>query len=458
MRSLNMTPQDDNKVNYLFRITLDSTVIRLAINDVTLTNHWDGKVLNVSQKQNEVDGNTLITSGGISVLGQSVLIINSVTDNSNFNSWFNDFYPNNSVYLIGRKVEIGIVWEGATSDSQITWIEEMIILDYSYGGWTSTLVLTSNSEFTNNFLPKFKVQKIYNDGVSYYTKEDAQDKVLPLVYGEFIDVNGISALNWETRLAPSILTDARYLQYKFAYHKCHSITSSVDCRLYQLLEGISNYMLLTSYNPTSSTDGIKVNSWKGAYHELSSLSRTDPDGQILGTLYLLKFSASGRSTIYDLSNIQDNDSSNYVVLSPGDRVGVIFEGNVSSSDLGVLSASNNNTRVSASFFPPSANCDIEMKYYNDNKGYSTGVTYTITTSGNPGIYNFGADLSGTDKSAPPFTIEELMQYEYTIENVGSVDLHLRGISIIIEHIFVKRKDPFIANESSLRNSASGGRG
>lgn len=458
MKTLAMTPQDDNQINWLFEIQLDSTTVRLALRDITLTNHWDGDVININQRNASVEGNELITTGGISVLGQTQLIINSITNHSSFNSWFNDFYPNNSVYLIGRKVRIGIVWMNATSDSQITWLDEMNIINYSYSGWQTNLTLSNNSEFTNNYLPKFKVQKIYDDGVSYYTKEDAQDKILPLVYGEFIDTNGISSLVWETKLAPSVLTDGRYLQYKFAYHKCHSITSSVDCRLYQLLEGISNFMTLISYNPTATTDGIKVNDWSGAYHELSSLSRTAPDGQILGTLYLLKFSASGKSTIYDLSNIQDDDSTNYVVLSPGDRVGVIFEGNVSSSDIGVLSAVNNNTRLTCGFYPPSSNCDIDIKYYNDNTGYSTGVTYTITTSGNPGIYNFGADLSGTGKSAPPFTIEELMQFEYTIENVGSVDLHLRYINIIVEHIFSKRKDPFIANESSLRNSASGGRG
>ena len=455
MKTLSMTAQNDNQVNWVFQIELDSTTVRLAINDITLTNHWDGEVLNFIQKENSVEDNELIYGGGLSILGQTLLEINSITDHSSFNSWFNDFYPNNSVYLIGRVVRVGVVWDTATTDSQITWLEEFIITDYSYGGWSTTLVLNSNSEFTNNYLPKFQIQNIYNDGVSYFPADNLQGKVLPLLYGDFSKTEGVSSIVWETRLAPTVLTSPRYLEYKIAYHKIHSITSASDCRLYQLLESISDFMLLSSYNPTTTTDGIKVNSWSGAYHQLSSLSRTAPDGQILGTLVLKKFSSSGQSTIIDIDELQDNDSGTTLTFAPGDKIGIIFEGSLSTQEIGVLSAVNNNTRLTMLIDTPAGTCNVTMKYYTEDGGYSTGTTVAFSGALTFGVYYFGADFSGTSRTDLPFTIEEINGFEYVIENTGALTLEVRAINLISEHIFAKRKDRYVTNESSLRNNGRG---
>jgi len=161
-----MTAGYDKDIIWVFKITLDSSTAYLATESISLTNSYDGEVLSIQQLDKSFEDGTISHTGGMSIIGALSLKISNEVSNSIFSSFFDSFYPNNSVYLTHRKVQVGVVWSGATADSQITWLDELRIVDYSYGGNIIDLQCYANSDFVNINIPHYKVQDNYDDGIS----------------------------------------------------------------------------------------------------------------------------------------------------------------------------------------------------------------------------------------------------------------------------------------------------
>jgi len=185
---LNQTPQNDNQAILLFRFLLDNGEAYLSTKSITLdTIYFDGEVLLKGSEVAIDEYFDCLDGGGISSHNAMDLYIINKSPNSAFNSFFNEFYPNNMNFLINRRVDIGIVWDNATSLSQITWLTSFVIIDYSYEQQL-ILSLSYTSILDSASIPRYRIQNTINNGISYFPEYESKeflDTVIPILYGDF---------------------------------------------------------------------------------------------------------------------------------------------------------------------------------------------------------------------------------------------------------------------------------
>ena len=430
MRSLSMTAGNDNTIVWVFQILLDSTTIYLSTQDISLTNSYDGKVLMFNQYDETVSDGEISYSGGISVLGSMNMIISSETDNTNFDSWFNEYYPNNSTYLMNRKVKLGIVWNTATSDSQITWLSELKIIDYKYADRRTELTLDANNEFVNVNIPYYTIQDNYDDGISYidFASSDEKNTVIPVLYGDF-SVTGIGINYTVSRLAKCVLFNKSLLHYKYAYHPCYS--DDANNRLYKSVNGSKSFMIMEA------DTSVKTNNQTGSSIQLNPVTRTYGE-KILGSLSLSNFVSGSESDIIDFTELNDYDSSNYITVPAGDQVSFKIDGNISTSDTGMLSPLQNSYiqfQIYAKVASGSGQGDL---YYWSERGYSGNNAIAVTTTLTGFSMSIGTSTSVKPNANLPWTLEELCSVEYVLKNDGATDIQIQRALLVINGIVIQQ--------------------
>lgn len=237
MRTINMTPENDNNIVWLIKITRGLDSWKFATQDITLsTNLWDGKALAINDNRfsmNEIGKRINIPSGG--TLGEiSTITFSFIRYGSNtfINDFFNEFYPATSgKILVAMDVEVGMVWDSSTSEDDITWLYKYNIEEYEYNDNQISLICSEFSDFEYFNLPYYKVQSEYDNGVSYYpdASEDAIGKNLPIVYGRPWDP-GVTP--FEFQYTPTVRVSKE--KYIIATHSCYNPYGySVDNRLFE---------------------------------------------------------------------------------------------------------------------------------------------------------------------------------------------------------------------------------
>src|SRR5690606_11726852 len=261
-----MTPGNDNAIVWLIRLTdKDGNILRAGTQDITLdANDYDGKVMGINQKRfslNELGKRiNIVDDGTTGEVSTVIFTLARYTSNTFTNDFFNEYYPATSgKTLVGASVELGIVWNTATAESEITWLYQYNVDDYSFGTSEIQLINSEFSEFEFTPLPYYKIQKETNDGVSYFLQapEENYGLALPIVYGDFstyIDDH----LLFKPVLFPLICVDKHSQKFIAATHKLHTSTLSTGggtaSLMYQYLYGLKTYMTLICDNGSATNE------------------------------------------------------------------------------------------------------------------------------------------------------------------------------------------------------------
>ena len=108
------------------------------------------------------------------------------TDNTFINTFFNEFYPATAgLVLVAMDVEVGLIWDTGTTESQITWLHKYNIEEYQYNDSQINLVCSEFSDFEFFDLPYYEVQDEFDNGMSYFidAPNNSLGKSIPIVYG-----------------------------------------------------------------------------------------------------------------------------------------------------------------------------------------------------------------------------------------------------------------------------------
>jgi len=236
MRTLGMTATNDNNIVWLVKITRAGTSWRFATENITLSsNVWDGEALGINDNRfslNEVGKRINIPGGGtMGEISTVTFTFSRYTDNTFINTFFNEFYPATAgLVLVAMDVEVGLIWDTGTTESQITWLHKYNIEEYQYNDSQINLVCSEFSDFEFFNLPYYRVQDEYDNGVSYYpdAPKDAISKNIPIVYGK--PFQGVTTPYTENFTPTIRVGDKKFL---IASHECYNSFSPGDDRAFE---------------------------------------------------------------------------------------------------------------------------------------------------------------------------------------------------------------------------------
>ena len=168
MLTLNDTALEDNQIIWIVKITISSSAVfyfSTADDKITLSGtDFDGKVIFKDENGNHISeiGKEMELTGGVGNRGNCSLSLSNYNEYTGTSDFFNSFYPATSGnYLSGRKVEIGLLWEGATTTGEITYFGEYYIDGYAYND--SIINLTILSSVKPRIKNLFFVSEKYRD-------------------------------------------------------------------------------------------------------------------------------------------------------------------------------------------------------------------------------------------------------------------------------------------------------
>ena len=440
-----MTVGEDNELVWIVKITGDNEVYKLASEDITLSgNNYDGKVLFLPNRGeapiSEMDKQIDLSNGGtIGSIGNFSFAISRNNSNSYLQNFFNEFYPATSGQrIVSAQVDIGCVWQGATAESDITWLEQGYVRSYEYSPRVMYLGCEEISELRDIELPYYNIQKDFDNGVSYFPEapEENLGKPIPIIYGDYSGgLTSSEIYGWS--LMPGMVVDSTKMKFIFASHECYNIAVSSPY-VYQYLSGLKAYLgLVKSSGVTALSDE------RGSTIELQTTI-----GQIYGEIKIPMSDIGSFDASTDLHKILNYDETDYGVIGTHEYCVLkpphgTLDGSLSSdADLDVAiyfkaSSSDGTTRnVTVDFKNPST------APKNGSQDTGVGTNYpAITNMAAEYYYAFGTITTGQDNDAGgnghlPWRVSDVLNLEYFIYNEATGDvriysayLHLKNIRI-----------------------------
>lgn len=417
MMTLNMTAGNDNDVIWVFRINLDSSIIYLATTAITLdANDYLGTVIKKNTPQGSVKSVNIMQGGGVSSRESLTIAFDKF---SSINQA--DFYPYTSMpYLSSRLVEVGFVWDTATTEAEITWFNTFYVDSYQYAFNEITLSLIEFSEIESVALPFYKVQKDYDDGISYATDLDEYGETIPLLYGDFTETSfEISTV----RLAPTVLMGKESSAFKVCSHPCYQVCygnykHDATDRTY-LFHPTGGYILVMY-----SANTAYYNNDRG---HLVILLNT---GDLVYGYMKAQFTGNGSKSTVTVANTIDRSASTYTQIAGGGSAIISLRlGQLSSSDVGVLGTAADDIRQVWKVAADDAGSRAFTTYFFNQNGLqalvggseqtSTGHASSITGTSltEVALGGFGDETTATSQyPSLPHRIDELTSYEYIIRN------------------------------------------
>jgi hypothetical protein len=404
---LTITPLTDNKAVLVVRIDLDAAgylYFSDALDKITLSGiDFDGKVIYRNSISDIQEGCDITQGGGIGSVGNfsfSIARYNSYTGVSNFHE---DVYPAAEKPLLTAKtVDVGICWLGATSLSDITWLNRYYIEDHSWDVDKIDLSCVAYDELTPCTLPPYKIQDELDNGISYY--EDATDEtkenVIPIIYGDFTNIN--TGINFDSiyDLAPIVKT-GKNLNFKVACHLCHTI--DIGKYIYEYFDGSTARL--------GCSGSSNINTW-GQGHSIRIRQTTEGTADPIYALAIIQpidFSSDtpfpGIKYPDTIPNAYDGDATTYMRLQPGEKVAFTFKGDLSDTDLGYTSSTvgiNADAFLQAFWKPIDNNVSDQIKihYYHPQKADFSNLYETQNYSSGTAIQH-NALAFGQGTSAYP---------------------------------------------------------
>lgn len=434
MITYNMTAGVDNELIWLVRVNLDDVTFRFSdvVGGISLDgNTWDAAVMDWEQwRQTQLDKAIDLTGGGsLGSIGNFEFAIQRYNAFSGLSNYFEDVYPATGArYLTSRTIEIGYVWSGATSESDITWEAKYYIRKFPYTDNKMTLICFEINDLANRDLPYYKVQKDYDNGISYFTNaiKESYDEPIPILYGDFAPTQQGAYLQnyWISGeflyYAPALIVDKAKMQILVASHKCHTVGNiyggSNDYYLFRYFPNQDTYMRI---HPGTAGTTSGVNSEAGHSFTMQSSGAS----KLLGELVLQLISLGSESDITEIENATDDDNTTYNEIDAGEKISIMPAGSI--SDVGTLSSAEGS--IQTWFFissndANSRNWEIGFYYEKDeiwaqSTTNNTGSTTGTTISGR--WHSYGdtnvRTVEGNSVSIP-YGASELVSREYYLKN------------------------------------------
>lgn len=438
MLTLNMTSGNNNETIWVLKINTP-TPIYLSTRDITLDAiNYDGQVLNFDNYLTDItQTSTILNGGGTGAVSSFGFSISRYVGNTSLDGFFNEFYPaTGGIQLSSIIVQLGIVWEGATTESEITWLMATRIIDYNISQRMLTLGVFEEDELQKFYVPYYEIQNVNDDNISYFP--DADNAVLgvpiPIIYGGF-NTEGLYTGNYY--LSPAILVDKKYQTFIIASHEC-SVTSSSAGKgnlIYKYISSVESYLILSCTGSANTNSYIR-----------HSISLQDGVGyKTLGRIYIRLTSIDPIHTFdNNIPNVIDNSISTYDEL-PGinANIGLQTLGSINTSDIGILSQVDADISVNfrlSSDGVGSRDLTLDMLNESNSVGVSTGTTQTVTgTSSVVKSRNFGTLTTIKNDANLPYKIEEVCSYTYIVNNSdATLSNHIRVYNayVFVTNIYV----------------------
>ncbi|KKK69745.1 hypothetical protein LCGC14_2930970, partial [marine sediment metagenome] len=119
--------------NVKFRKKEETTY--LATETLSLDKTWDGEVLNIDDRNSDIDAFIDVESSG-SIGGVSAyhFTISRYSSNTKFDGFHEEFTPAfDGGNLSSMECQVGLVWNTASTDTEITWLMMGRVIDYQHG-------------------------------------------------------------------------------------------------------------------------------------------------------------------------------------------------------------------------------------------------------------------------------------------------------------------------------------
>ena len=414
MLTLNMTPGNDADTIWIIIIEGDSATYRLASDNITLSgNYYDGAVLKVNQRGDEITNvkkeNDFSRGGGIGILGSFSFSIARFNNNADFKDFFNSWYPaTGKPYLTSRRVSLGVVWQGATLESQITWLEKGYINSYQYDARTLYFDCYDQEDIEIKSLPFYKIQKDYNNGISYFPSAPKENYGLPIpiVYGSF------TKIDWATNdfsLSPCLQTNKGKSSYIIASHKCFSTSKGFKVAneniICKYINTLKSYELIYKNTGTAETNTIS--------HTITLQNVLD---KIYGEIKILFTEVSSYNTVSDAENAVDFNNGGlaptYANLSINDKLALRLGVTLDEASLGKLNQAANDVSIKFNGTQPAGSI----------LGFDWVINYNDDTTDPP---SSGSGVTGS---------EAAIWSGELVWNIGALNLELTHLGALDYHL------------------------
>ena len=434
MKTLAMTAGNDNAAIWVVKIFDGTNTYRFASKAITLSsNLYDGNALSRVNNQNSLDmfGRQidLINDG---VLGENIQVTFSIKNNASnslIDGFQDEFYPATSgKIIIMQEVSIGVVWEGATTEAEITWLENLGCVDFSNDHSNIYLACTDISDKELFPLPYYKVQNEYDNKISYFPNagENNIGALIPIVYGDFTIQNRAQRI---FNLSPCVLVDPTSDKFIIASHEFEttslSLVEASQYALFSYLDGFKTFIRLSRASGTTAVNTI-----------VHTISMQSTGGIVYGDI-IIPFSSSGAYNIKTVENIIDQDDTTYLQLDDTEETDlklVDFDGG--NLDLYQLRNFDAYCPIEITFRLSSDNANDRyylINYWNTRVGADPGTaggntgSFLLNTGATITEYNYDMKSDNTAKNGGlPWTLKELAEIEFTLQNVsGTAGQYLR---------------------------------
>jgi len=456
MITINDTALNDNQLIFVLRITLDSSTLRYATTGITLSSNTysDSVLLRIDfSTLKSISKNINIYNGG----GVGSLSFMEFSLSNYSGKYIENFYPSTSQdYLTARKVEVGFLWVGATTEAEITWLNSYYVNGVSVETNKITCFCIELSDIETIDLPYYKVQKDFDNGVSYFTTAPKENygKTIPILYGDFT-TSLTEQVKFNFKYCPGLLINVTKFGGIFCSHKVHTTSSGVvptfDYALYRYISSVDSYQIM--YKADNS---IINNEARHVVYLTTSVVRP-ASTNALGFIPIRLGVHTKNSDILDLSNVTDQDYNTYLELNGGEQIALSTEGYASIEELGYIAVGADN--VSIAFVMSSTTTDARdyrITYRNEALASPAGAYTDDSTlaSATAGTYLFSLNDKTTAKkdATLPWTIDEVCSLEYILLNQEVTDIiRVYAANIQIKSYITARSLTAIRNNDGLRN-------
>lgn len=323
MITLNQTALNDNQVIWVIKVTLDSSYLYFSdtTDKVTLSGtDFDGKVILKDSLSDITESIDILNGGGIEQVSSfsfGIARYNNYTGASNF---FNDIYPE---VISGRTVDFGVCWVGAATLGEITWLKQFYVYRTGYENNVINVDCEEKEELSSINLPYYKIQKDYDNGVSYYWGADKNvyGRIIPLLYG--LPCVGGAGSVVDKRLIPAIWIHKQYMKYKIASHPCKAVANDGGAFINKYVSSVQSYLgfYTTSQAVVNSLSGCEIR----VYNTIATVARINRSisfrHDIIGSII--------SANVEDPDKVFDDDGSTYCIVPAGSKLALAYNDKIS---------------------------------------------------------------------------------------------------------------------------------
>ena len=449
MTTINDTALNDNQLIFVLRITLDSETLRYATREITLSsNTYSDSVLlriDFSTLQSISKNISIYNGGGVGSLSSMEFSLSNYSG-----KYIENFYPTTSQdYLTARKVEVGFLWVGATTEAEITWQPGSFYINSVFiepNKITCFCIELSDIEIME--LPYYEVQKEFDNEMSYFTDAPSENvgNPIPILYGDLYTADLLGsgrAFLTIVRYAPTICIDSPRLKFIICSHNVSQDSYNFEETRYELVKyipGVESY--ITCWNDTYAGTCVK-NDFQ------YSIELQGTVGKILGSMWIRLKEVDRYHTAGDVDNIIDESetrgmtsTSTYETVGDAETVSLRISGSASEYETGSLSQKCYIRYKYSS--DAAASRDVMFRVRNemiDVPGLVVSDTDTPTdTTVSTKFLQFGNSVQHKKDGTLPWTIDEVCGLTYLMDNLDATpddNIRIYDMAVFLDDIKVR---------------------